>query len=766
VLGVAGVLVALPLIALSILGWRARASLPQTRGEVTVRGLHGEVTVTRDERGVPTIVAGSEEDAYFGLGYVHAQDRFVQMELQRLAGRGRLAEVVGRAVLRADTFYRTIGLARAAEASFAALSPQARRSVEAYTAGVNAWLDAHRSNRAPQFDILALAGKAITSEPWLPSDSLLVPKLMGIAMAGSMRAEHRVGLIETRIGPGHAHELFPGYPDDGPTIVGQLAAQPPSSIAPREAALGPAQTTSIGSNSWVIGPGRTTTGHPILANDPHLGTQSPPTWYLATLRAPGLDVTGATLPGLPVVIIGRNQHIAWGVTNMVADNHDMFAERPSDRWRTRTERLRVAGEREPVTITIREGVHGPILVDEKDGGPLALRWTGLDPDDTSVEAMFDVSHATDWASFNASLAKYSLPPQNFVFASNDGHIGYVGAGRLPIRARGDGSHVLDGDSGADEWKGFIPFSELPRVFDPEEGFIVTANNRVAGPGYPYPIGHDWAPPYRAARIRELILAKPRHSLDDVAHMQGDVTSLVARLLLPILTRIPGRAAPSRQALELLRRWDAVADRDSAAAALFHAWYVRLLPALFRDDLGDLYDFYDGDRASVVAQALSDPRQTWCDDRRTPAVESCDDLLEASLAAAIAELTAKLGPEPSRWRLGQVLKVRFADPVGGAVPVIGAWFRRIVPVGGDGETVRVAGSSTGDPESVALLSSFFGIFDLSPKAETHLQLPLGESAHPLSPHYSDQLDGWAANTPRRIAADATGGDRLVLRPSDR
>ena len=491
-----------------------RRSLPQTTGELRAPGLAAPVRVVRDRDGVPHITAESEADALFALGFVHAQDRLWQMEFQRRIGQGRLSELFGPATLSTDRFLRTLGVYRAAQSAFEALAPDTRALLEAYAAGVNASIEASAGSLPVEFVILGAE-----PEPWRPEDSLVWAKMMAWDLGGNWSEELLRASLEAQFGPEAAAELMPPSAADDPLILpdgglGAAAAAPrdlaaqrdegaPAAAAPGEArvyaellAIGRELQAlgfggeHVGSNNWVVAGSRTASGKPLLANDPHLGARIPSIWYLAHISGGSIDAVGATLPGLPGIVIGHNAHIAWGVTNTNPDVQDLFIERINQRnevlyrgqWEPMTiipERIRVKGE-DDVELFVRVTRHGPLISDLIDGTgqPLAFRWTALDPEDGTLEAFLKVNRARNWDEFTAALRGYQAPMQNFVYADVEGNIGYYAPGALPVRARGDGTAPVEGWSGDYDWVGYAPFEALPHDYNPERGYIVTANNQV------------------------------------------------------------------------------------------------------------------------------------------------------------------------------------------------------------------------------------------------------------------------------------------------
>jgi penicillin amidase len=780
VLGIAGSLAAAGAAFLAIV---VAKSLPKRSGRIEVAGLSAPVRVVRDRFGVPHVHAEGVEDLFFAQGYVTAQDRLWQMEFQRRVGRGTLAELLGEAALPADRLLRTVGFRPAAERSWRELSPEGRRLVTAYTRGANAVV---ASGLVPlEFRILRAR-----PQPFDEIDALTWPKLMAWDLDGNATSEIERAVLTRRWGRKKADQfLVP--PPDSPVIVPDAAweaAIPPAERGSSPAApggsdpgvMGSAVPTGFGlfgperfglrelfeprgsveaSNSWVIAGSRTTTGRPILCNDPHLRLRAPSLWYLIELSAPGLHAEGASIPGIPGVILGRNDRIAWGLTNIGADVQDLYVEKtdPADpddyffrgekrRFSSRTEMIPVRGKT-PFRLTVRESVHGPIITDVLRGarslGPAtALRWTAIDPSvpDRSAEAFFGLMRAGDWNQFLAAVSKLSAPEQNFVYADADGHIGYTASGAIPIRPRASGLLPVSGE-GVDEWSGFIPFSDLPRVLDPPDGFLVTANNAVVSNRYPWPISRDWAEPYRAIRIAERIRALSKASPQDVAAIQSDRVSLLARDLLPLLLPCRPLDPMSGKILERLRRWNFDMQPNSPEAAMFGAWYAELtkLPG------NDLRDVGISVRSRLLLDAFAGKTGdiAWCDDPTTSAVEGCSDFAARALARAARLLQTRLGNDPDKWRWGAIHHAIEQHAAFGNVAVLRKLFNLECPVGGDKSTVDVGGFSTDGSFAVTHAPSYRQVVDFSDPAGSLFVQTTGQSGNPLERAYRDQLPVWNA-----------------------
>jgi penicillin amidase len=568
----------------------------------------------------------------------------------------------------------------------------------------------------------------------------------------------------------------------------------------RDWLLGNAATEALGSNNWVVDGSMTASGRPMLANDPHLSAHLPSTWYLAHVSGGDLDVVGATLPGTPAVALGRNASIAWGATNVAADVQDLYRERldPTGRFaefrgvqeplRIVDETIRVKGDA-PVHVSVRISRHGPLISDAINAinaaaptrhapvmEPMALRWTALDPGDSTLPAFMALNQAKNWSDFTTALRSFVVPSQNFVYADVDGHIGYYAPGRIPIRARGDGAQPVDGWTGDAEWTGWVPFDALPHILDPPDHFIVTANNRPEPASYPYLLGLEWTEPYRARRITDMLRSEQRDhkfNADDFAAMQRDTLSLHAQALVPLLlAHAHPDAARDRQALDLLRTWNFDARGDLAAPAVFEAWFLQLAPTLAGDKLGTrVTDDYAGRFSFVarfVAHTLASGDAAWCDDVRTPRKETCDDAVTTALHAAVAQLGDRLGGDVARWRWDGVHRAIFPHQGLDAVAALRPLLSRSVPNGGDWSTVDVGPVAADQPFEQHSVSGYREIVDLSPANDSRFLVDVGESGHFLSPHYADFLPDWHAVEHRKMRMNRTQVEqgalgRLTLTP---
>ena len=734
----AGALILVMVLLVSVGGYVfLRQSLPDASGTLTIAGLQGPVEIIRDSDGIPHIYAQDRRDAMVGLGYVHAQDRLWQIEFQRRLGQGRLSEIVGPDTISVDIFMRTVGLGRAAERAWERFPAAERPLVEGYAAGINAFLATHSgSSLPPEFAVFG-----DQPAPWDGPDVLVWAKMMALDLGGTFEAELlRLDLAQA-LGPERADQLMPPSPADELSVLpaqSQAGQVPPSTAlepsttatgdylgllelagAARRLANGPQDLgRAVGSNSWVVDGSKSTTGKPLLANDTHLGSRQPSTWYLAHLSTGDSDVVGATIPGLPGVVVGHNRSIAWGVTNLLPDVQDLFRERLSDdgqqvMYQGRMEPLQIITETiqvkgmQPIQQIVRISRHGPLLSDAlntmaEHGSdpkpptrePLALRWTALDDDDATVASFLRINAATDWASFQEALRDYVAPGLGMTYADSAGTIGYYASGRIPLHNGGDGRLPAEGWTGDQEWTGWVPFEEMPHLENPPSHIIVTANNRPAGGAYPYLLGHDWDPPYRAQRISERLQAQQQLSPEDMVALQGDTVSLQARSLLP---RLLGLVRPTteaeQRAVTLLQGWDYNAAGDSAAAAIYESWLARLPRAIVEDELEPVQEeqylrWFDTFVSRFLDQTLAQPDSPWCDRITTSPRETCADLAQQTFQETLATLTSQHGADMARWRWDQLHTVIFPHQPFDDVDVLRDIFSRHTTNGGDYSTVNV------------------------------------------------------------------------------
>jgi penicillin G amidase len=797
-----------------------RRPLARTSGQVSLPGLDAPVQILRDRWGVPHIYARNTTDLFVAQGYVHAQDRLWQMELQRRTGMGRLAEVFGPIALDTDRFVRVLGFNRVVRREAVALDGEARAVVDAYVRGINAFIDQNTRRLPIEFTILRLR-----PEPWQAEDVLVWAKMMALNLSRDWMTDLLRARIVAAVGPEHAALLEPEYPPAHPLTIppgvryGAAIGADALRMAAAAAPFTGSSAAGQGSNAWAVSGARTVSGQPLLANDPHLLLQVPSLWYENHLNGGDLHVTGASLPGIPCVVIGHNERVAWGLTNGENNVQDLFIERfdPSDptryefrgAWEQATvvrEQIIVKGQAEPAIEEVRITRHGPIissLISTDDGRrttddsqpaqsvrsssvhrpssdqALALRWAALDPGQ-SISAALGLNRAHDWQSFRAAVAKWDMPTQNFIYADVDGHIGYTLGGALPIRTRGDGLLPVPGWTGEYEWAGMIPRDELPHVLDPNEGFVVSANTQIAGAGYPYALPGEYLPGYRATRIRQLIMQTPQHNAASFSAIQGDQRSLPGLELAALAGRLAAPTPVARQAREALAAWDGELTADSVAGAIYARLREKLLQAAYSEVAEPL-----GLAAGIGAYAalpsigylwralpqvlarLATRDDSWLLDGRTG-----DGLLSEAWTATITELRAELGDDVRDWRYGRYHTLTLRHPLGAAAAIAPLLNRGPFPIGGDADTVRMGHAPrqfAGRPFCVA--PSYRQICDLSNWDRSLSIHPVGQSGQPGSKHYADLIDAWRTMQYHpmpwsRAQVEDMIAARLTLAPAER
>lgn len=758
-------------------------SLPPAYETIVLAGPEQDINVSRDRDGVPHISAKTAHDAWFAVGFVHAQDRLWQMEMNRRIGAGRLAEVVGPGALGVDRFLRTLGVYHFAERTYANLSSDTRQALDAYAAGVNAFLTNRRGPLPLEFLFFGHE-----PEPWRPADSLVWAKMMAWDLAGNWSEEILRARLATTLPAAQIAQLYPES-KESTSVLERYAGLYRTLGLDRIAAAGKPleRERHNGSNNWVVDGSRTATGKPLLANDPHLALGVPALWYFAHIQAPGLRVIGATLPGTPFVVLGRTDRIAWGFTNTGTDVQDLYIEKldGADRYVTptgsapfemRQEIIRVK-DGEPVALNVRVSRHGPIISDvvpdaasiAGDGHVIAFAWPTLSDNDLTAQAAHDMNRATDWATFFTALQSFHSPHQNIVYADTSGNIGFYAPARVPVRRPGHtGNEPVPGWTGAYDWEGFIPYESLPLLFNPEARAIVTANNKIVPDGYPYYLTYDWSEPYRADRIAVLLASRSRHSVESFKDIQSDIVSGAAKEFLPHLLAAPATSQRSAEAKAMLAGWNHTMDRNRPEPLIYVAWYRELTRLVLADELGELFEDYWGLKPRVMRAALGDPASTLCDDRATERAETCADQIAVALDLALTDLTDRYGATMGRWQWGDAHRARAEHRPFHGQPFVGGLFDIEIPSGGDSFTVNAAHHRIGDathPFRQFHGPSLRAIYDLDDLDRSIFIHSSGQSGNRLSRHFSDLTERWrdVAYIPMRMSGenDDTGG--LTLRP---
>lgn len=769
-----GLLAGVGVAAGSVYAWKKTSERfkPQTSGSLRLEGLQSKVEVLRDRWGVAHIYAQNEADLFYAQGYVQAQDRLWQMELNRRAVLGRLASLFGERALEADLMTHRSGLADAAARDLEALDPESASLIEVYCAGVNAFI---AQQRLPiEFTLLRYE-----PTPWTPLDVVGVGKLMAWSLSSNYQTELIRARLFNRLGSELASRLEPLFPQGQPIISPPGARYEGVAEAVLEAyhrySFLPFVEQGGGSNNWTVSGSLTDTGETMLANDPHLALQMPNIWYESHLNCPEMDVIGASLPGTPCIVLGHNRHIAWGVTSAMVDVQDLFIEQfqqenprlylRDGQWveaEMRRIEIEVKGrpnhiEELPVTV------HGPVIAElpGREGYRLALQWVGHRPSNT-LKCILAINRASNWEEFRRSLPEWQLPALNFVYADVDGNIGYQLVGHAPIRQTGGGTLPLAGWDSRNDWQGFVPFEEMPYSFNPTQGFIVTANNKLVGEDYPYHLSSDFATGYRAERITRLLSECDKVTVEDCRRIQNDCFTIPGRRFATLLVnRMQGRNLPplARKALQELERWDGMAAVESCGETIYQTTFHKLMVELFSKPLGDdLRSFLGGGEMGSMSllNAFAGRSLPFVLDQlehddpfllSLAGHSSWNDLLESCLISAVTDLSARLGSEPRRWKWGRLHTANFEHPLGAVRGLRMLFNRGPIPVPGDGETPAQAAfipmpSSKSSFEARGWLPSYRQIIDLGDFDRSLMILAGGQSGSPFSPHYDDFIKPWS------------------------
>lgn len=789
----------------------SRRPFPTTDGEIQVAGLQSEVRILRDELGIPHIYADNEHDLAFAQGYVHAQDRFWQMEFWRHIGLGRLSEIVGSATLDTDLFIRNIGWNRIAEETTAYYrdnEPEVWAMLEAYSAGVNAYLSENRDSMSFNQTVLGLSTGEWVVEDWEPLHTIAWGTVMAWDLRGSNNVNSEMARADliTALGEDVMAQLSPSYPDNRPVIFPSNAGGHHQSLAEFVAAweqvnrqqvgtqpengfaLG--RGDAVGSNNWVVSGEHTATGMPMLANDPHLGVQLPSIWYLVGLHSPELDVAGFSFAGAPGVVIGHNRDIAWGVTNLSADSQDLFIEKVNPdnphqyefegEWLDMTvfeEEIKVNGA-ESVMLTVRATHHGPLLnnIDEELTDSLAVRWTAFEPS-RLLKAVYLLNRAANYEEFHEALSYWDTAAQNVVYADREGNIAYQATGRYPIREGWDGTLPIAGWTGEFEWDHWIPYAEMPVILNPDEGFIVTANNAVVDDGFPYTLTTRWASGDRAQRLVDLLAdatANGNVTIDTMTAIQNDNYELLRDSYQPLFDGLRSDDAQVQSALDLLRGWDGSLEVDSVSGALFEVFLMQLANGIWADELGDNADdlINNGSTMRILLhQMADDPDNDFWDDTTTGAREANGDIILTAVENTVAWFNDNVGGDINDWSWGSIHTITFrSDPLGqsGIAPLERIVNRGPFPVDGGSGIVNANGFSWGNIAEVRGNPSMRMVVDLSNFDQSVAIHPTGQSGHPYHAHYDDMIELWLAGEYADFvysisAVEDTAAETLILQP---
>lgn len=771
------VLILAPTLFVAFLFGKVWLGQPSLDGDRVVQGITAPATIDRDALGIVHIKAQSEPDAYYALGYAHAQDRFFQMDVLRRIGQGRLSELAGASMVRLDARMRRFGIARLAPGDFEILPDEVKAIYQAYADGVNAWLETRAGIAADEFTLL-LAGEP---ERWLPEHSLYWNRIMSLRLTTNWASELIRLRLSQILSAEQLADLWPGYPENGVTSLPEIS----KSALSEARAMARLADRNDGSNGWLVAGKLSKSGAPLLANDPHLGLTAPSVWHLARLEAPGLLLAGATAPGVPAMILGHNGKSAWGLTNAATDTSDVYIETVDpenpDQYLTPEgpQPFEVSKEiiqvrfGDDVEIDIRATRHGPVISDGRDIAPedavLALKHTGLQPNERSAETLYRINRASAWPDVLEAMRLTQGPQQNGLYAGPDG-IAMGIAGQLPIRRDHDGYVPIDGANPAGDWVELADAAAMPWALQPNRGWIANANNRIAPPDYPIYLGQEWGYPKRAEQIEKALDKKGPFDLDDMARIQMDNTSPIARdlgaLMLETLDKAdlsPGTAALADQ----VGLWNGVATMDSAEPLIFFAWLRAATIEIFSDEMHDAFGGWFSIRPQPLAHVLKN-RQVWCDNvRTTDRDETCAQTLAEAFEVAHEWLKLNYGADSEDWSWGEAHQARFRHLPFGYVPVLKNAFDVRLPSPGAIESINRAAfrvSNIDDPFGQAHGPTLRALYDLADLDDARFMIAPGQSGRLFSDNRSSMARLWRDGEYAKLAPLETPTHRLTLTPA--
>ena len=771
--------------------------LPAYTGTLEINGLNTPVDVYTDDYGVPHVFANNEDDLLFAAGYVVARERLFQLSVISAAVNGELSMLFGPDLLSSDIYLRTWGIPEIAQKLADAMDPEIREKVQIYCNGINQYIK--DSEDDPPLELRILGKKAPL---WTPATVCGYTRLMAHDLQQSWKPEILFGAVEENYGTDMLKQLLPPYPKDYPTIAGSVppgftsvfAAVQKSEKKVRE--FTGANGKGIGSNNWVVSGSRTRSGKPLLANDPHLGFTQPAKWYEMHLKGGDIDVSGVCLPGMPLPVIGQNASCAWGFTNVMVDDIDFFTEttdpeRPNQylvdgEWKNMTLRKEIIPlpDGKDSTIVVRETVHGPVISDlhtmlKKGNAVVSMCWTGREIT-YELEAMFGFAKMHNWSDFSEAVKKFSVPGQNIVWADTAGNIGWRPAVIIPIRKNGSSLLPRDGSDSQWDWKGYVPFDEMPYLFNPPEGAIATANNKTVDDDYPYYISNLWTDPSRAIRIKELLGNRTGLTVRDMENIQTDVVSVYAKEMVPKwLPLLPEPTnEPEKAAIDFLKKWDGAESADSPATLVFQAMLRQCMIHVYKDELDaigpDAFAAYL-DLPMIPLRNLQWTMEAdssnWIDNILTPDYkETREDIVTAAFHDAMKDIGQRVGTSPGSWSWGAVHTLSHPHSMG-SVSLLNWLFKLNVgpfPNGGSSTTINNGEYRLLNPYQQVLGPSMRRIVNFDNLNKTQMILPTGESGLPGSPHYADQAQMYISGQYRTTWFDensikSMNMDHLLLIP---
>ena len=710
-------------------------SKPKYKGNVSVQGLKEEVKILTDTWGVPHIYADTEKDLFFACGYIHANERMWQMDLTRRTGYGRLSELFGEALLERDIYVRVMGLKEAALKDYEQLPPEVKDMLTAYSQGINAWLSSRKWKWPPEFSVLRYR-----PEPWSPIDSLIIKQVMAMLLCADFPSEVVRSNLIYRMGQERALQVL------------EEGVKPPSfetekiSLSRLLELVYPQQ-----SNNWILSGDRTISGKPLLANDPHLEINLPPVWYEMHLHCPSLNVIGVNIPGLPWVIIGHNEDIAWGLSNSTVDSQDLYVEKfnetrdmywEQDGWvplMKKEEVIRIKGRKEPEKLEVMWTTRGPVISPHivESQNPISLKWT-IHQGDKVFKACYLLNKAQNWDDFTAALSLFDSPSQNFGYADKNNNIGYYLGGKIPLRTEEAALFPFPSWREGGEWQGYLEEDQKPNLYNPEAGLIVIANQNILPEDYPFYVSFDWDAPFRANRIKELLLQTEKHSVSSLQSLQGDIYSQKGKLFYPFIRQIAGAQGKLKQALDILQNWDLQMDAGNAPA--LYATFMNFFPEeIFQDELKEdfrSFDFFFRRKMAGVLRILSEPDSFWFDNKETPEIEKREDVIKSALLRAYNRLDWLYG-SPENWDWSKMNAIRYQHPLG-RLFLFRFFNLGSRPSNGNAFTVKVNYLT---PHKTSWSASYRQIIDLSDWDKSVCVLSSGQSGHFMSRFYDNQVPLW-------------------------
>lgn len=744
------------IITSGVIYYKAKKSMAQIDGQLNLSILTDKVIVSRDSKGIPTIEANNNDDLYKAQGFIEAQDRLFQMDLARRQASGRLSEVVGKAALDNDKKFLTFQLRTAAEASYNMYTEESKKVLKDFKDGVNAYIEyAKKENKLPyEFSLLGYE-----PEEWTEYDSLVMGKYMAYDLGGHWDYQAFNNLILNKLGEEKMKELLPdsfkNTADDKEIIKANLNAA--ANIDDKTSNI-TRPLADNGSNNWVISGSRTESGKPIIADDPHLSLSTPSIWYQVHLKSPEVDVAGVIFGGLPGIMLGHNNDIAWTVTNVGPDVQDLYIEKQNPNnphqyqydgeWynaNVHTYDIKIKGQ-DSEKFDVVTTKHGPIINElmktvEDNKNQYSMQWTALEPTN-ELEAVLSINKATDWNSFEKGLENFKAPAQNFLFADNNGNIAFKANGNIPIRKKGNGNLPVPGDSSEYGWKGYIPFNELPKIINPEQGYIATANTNTIGENYKYHISNVWTQPYRKARIDQVLSSKENITVEDMKNLQMDTKDLYAEEFVPKLLSVLDKNSISSEIYDSLSSWDYNADKDKSAPLIYDRWMTKIRENLMKDQITAAeYKFMPNKEYYVdelLRRAFRGDKLTFISDKG-----GLNKVVTESLKETITDLEGKYGKDISKWKWGEFHKLSFQNPLAKTSNIL-AYFFNPKEEQISGSKVTVKASRQNDEGLVTHGASWRFIYDFDSKTGYHITAP-GASGHFMSEYYKNQVDDWINGT---------------------